>query len=446
LLFVLDCWPDLSPNLYEWQREFLDGLGRGKRTALLAPRDSGKSFTVALAAIRHLVLNPGSLVLLVAPIARQADQGVMLEVRSLWMKSEVLRGLFPSWRLLSDSIETDDPQWRLLSTATDRPERLEAPHSPGPPLVVIDEARGLPDDFLKSLEGVLAHPSSRLIACSVAGAPRGFFYDAFHGNHGAWDRVVEVPLSAIPHVERHHRELVKRYGEADVLIRQQYLNVFADVREWGAFFAPELLRKARGLDPDRNSWRLPLPTVFGWDVAGYGGDDSVLCKLTGRRVAAFKRLPAGDPMLQVALVRQEVEEYTCTVAVDVVGIGAGHHSRLREVLASADDVWVAAFNASAAARDSERYGNRKTEIVFALLRALQDGTFGLPAEGDVDGDRLVSELSGLSLVEAGQRGAVRVVDPKKSPDFADSLIAALSVIGAAPFYVPQYYAASPDWL
>lgn len=70
---------------------------------------------------------------------------------------------------------------------------------------------------------------------------------------------------------------------------------------------------------------------------------------------------------------------------------------------------------------------------------LVEGTVGLPAGPEFD--RLADELMGLRMVTT-KEGKIRIQDPRRSPDYADSVLTALSVLVDRPSVVTAHL----DWL
>jgi hypothetical protein len=455
-LFAADCWPDLT--FWEWQSRFLAQLRGRRRVCLMGPRGARKTSTAAIVAIHDLITSgPSRLVYCTAPIWRQLDEGLLVEIRTLWQRSALLRQLFPDWTARANGIDTSSPDWRLFCAATDRAESLESPHGAAGALVVIDEAAQYSDAALRSLEGVLADPRSRVLALSVAGDPSGFFHNAFRGRGGGWDLCFEIAPDEIPEIAAHGEELSKRYGRTDPIVRRHFFNEFAAAQEWRNFFDSSLLARARSHgERGLNQTEVPglfatAPRACGWDPAySLGGDTSAVCFLEGRHVR-FETLPKGLGLLEQAdLLAGRVRNFLRAsksekIAVDSIATGKACHERLREKLEDSG-IGVHAFTASAAAlSEPGRFQNEKTRLCFALRRLLEADEIGLPPPNDALGDRVQAELASLSLVTSG-RGLLRISDPKSSPDLADSLLVALSATPWPGFGPPSYAPSSPAWL
>jgi hypothetical protein len=105
------------------------------------------------------------------------------------------------------------------------------------------------------------------------------------------------------------------------------------------------------------------------------------------------------------------------VVVDVIGVGAGVHDRLREL-----HYRTVAFNAGSAASDRRRFVNARASAFWHLRKLLEAGEVALPH--DVE---LWDELTGLRW-SADSQGRVQLEAKDdlrdrigRSPDKADSV-------------------------
>jgi hypothetical protein len=102
-----------------------------------------------------------------------------------------------------------------------------------------------------------------------------------------------------------------------------------------------------------------------------------------------------------------------TVAVDEPGLGAGVIDRLRE-----DGINVMAWQPGGAPRRKELYLNAKAEAAADLRERFVRNGIAIP-----DHHRLTQELAGWTYEFMGD-GRMKLVDPKKSPDYADAMLIA----------------------
>ncbi len=428
LLWMSTFYPGITlrPTQLEVFKAFEDPTVR--KVATVEPRGNGKTLESALLELWHLTSNADSLVYSVAGFRRQLESLVQ-EFRVLWSTGSRLRSLFPTLTITNEGISIA-PGWRAVFATATQPENLEGAHSRGPSWVGIDESKSLPDAHLQSLLGIITSPErgDRLFATGTAGDPRGWFYQAWHGERHFWDRTFIFRASDIPHLKAAYREQVARVGAEDPIVRQQLQSEFVQLREYGVF-EPVLLERAIGLDVNALDEYAPRFRRVGWDPARTT-DSSVLCTMVGANVLRWDTLIAGDFMEeQIPSVVSHIHKFRINqVGVDTTGIGRGVFERLRQVL-DGEDVFVKAFVSGARALDPERHANQKTAMVISIRNLLLDGRLGLPSmTGDqaANVERFIEEAAGVRLVEVGN-GSVRSVDPQPSPDFFDAFLIAASL-------------------
>ncbi len=422
-------WADnLAIDPHPWQAEVNEALSdpRVHRAAYVAPRGAGKTLEDAAIALHHLTTNADSVVVAIVPVFRQAES-LLDELRRLWLTSPTLPKLFPSWRVEADGIATGQPGWRLILASSSRGEWLEGAHSIGPALVLIDEARTLPDSHFDSLQGILTTPGSRLVVSSVAGRPSGFLYRSLHGDRWFWDRVLTFTAAEIPHLHETAERERKRLGADDPLYAQQWESRFVDVAQT-VLFSAEMIEPLIGFDAhadERFHAGGARDRILGVDPSGRGSDDTALVLRAGKNIEHLGLLPTvANEMALVEMVSLEARRHRADqVVIDEIGLGGPIAARLEQRLEPRPTIPVLRFNASAAARDREAYASLKTETLIGLRRLMIDEAIGFPSREDSTHiDRLVRELCGFSLIEA-PGGRVRVEDPADSPDLADALIA-----------------------
>lgn len=101
--------------------------------------------------------------------------------------------------------------------------------------------------------------------------------------------------------------------------------------------------------------------ILGVDVADEGDDETAIAIRKGNSVLEIRRHPHSDTMNTVSLVQAALNEPHAFPVVDVIGVGAGVVSRLREL-----KVPVLPFNAAKTAGDRK---DKSGEFRFANLRA-----------------------------------------------------------------------------
>lgn len=161
--------------------------------------------------------------------------------------------------------------------------------------------------------------------------------------------------------------------------------------------------------------------VLGVDVARLGIDYSVLTLIkTDRKnyeVVKIKFFEHKETMQIVGEILKLLTEHKVDkVIVDTTGIGAGVTDRLNELKKERKiNQEIIPFMSGETSKDTSRYLNKKSEAYFRLRNLFENGNIKL-----INEPRLINELLKMRW-ELTSSAKVKIIDPEKSPDFADSL-------------------------
>jgi phage terminase large subunit len=233
------------------------------------------------------------------------------------------------FRLVTDRLfDVSAPEWGAVArtASKENPEALQGFHADHL-LFVIDEASGVEEAIFESAEGALSTAGSRVLMLSNATRTHGTFYDSHHTNRGSY-AALHFRSHESPLVDPAYRDrLVRKWGEGSNVVR---------VRADGDFPRQEddVLISLDLTEPCLSREVVPGAGVrrLGVDVARMGADRTTLVLRQGRVVDQIKVLAKQDTMQTVGqivavLLAWGVEE----IAVDMIGLGAGVHDRLREL-------------------------------------------------------------------------------------------------------------------
>lgn len=465
------------------QARILEAVRDHPRTAVRSCHGAGKSWTAAGVVVHFLRCFPGSLAVTTAPTARQVKNILWKEIALALRGARVPLGgrqLMMEWHL--------GPGWFGFGFATQVPDNFQGLHAERI-LVVVDEAPGIPPDIWAAIDGILTTADARLLAIGNPTEAQGPFYDLYHthapGVHklaisaydtpnlthfgiteadiaaGTWQEKLTGPLPAPWLVTPDWvADKYRRWGPSSALYQSR---VLGDFPEEGTDTLIRLswveAARARILPPTS-------PVEVAVDVARFGDDFTVIGIRRGPQLTIHTVTHKEDTMATTGRVVGAMDEIRRSAAfaqgpgpefgdatdtlrlrakVDVVGIGAGVVDRLVELREP-----VVAMNAGEAARDPERFVNRRAEWYWALRERLQDGDISLPAD-----DELVAQLTSMKY-RFDSRGRIYIEskdDMKKrglpSPDKAD--MAMLAFADEAPMAIRHHRVgrsretANPDW-
>lgn len=127
------------------------------------------------------------------------------------------------------------------------------------------------------------------------------------------------------------------------------------------------------------------------------------------------------------MIHKRKNQIDC-VNLDCIGIGVGVTSRLRELLENTEIEINACHFGEKSRKDrkfksdtiKKQFSNNKAEYYFRLKDLFMHGMITLPKDNKYM-PKLVKDLLGMTW-GPNSRGQIKIIDPEKSPDFADALV------------------------
>jgi hypothetical protein len=232
-------------ELQPWWREAFAALDNPAINELLIwrPRQSGKSQLLAALAITELLLRPGAYVVMAAASEKQAAAIYTRKIKLPLVRLLHLARASSWWRkhvrLSKRGIEYTTGGAALEVMATNQET------SPGrsPTLLIIDEARDIPDEFYTAFAPSAIGAGGKVVIASTAGAPRGFFYELVrHPLEETW--LHHANTNDNPHADRRVINFLKRRLQLvmPTAARRELENEFTD--DGNEFFPAALIEAA----------------------------------------------------------------------------------------------------------------------------------------------------------------------------------------------------------
>jgi hypothetical protein len=360
----------------------------------------------------------------------------------------------PSW---GNDLRWDvaDGQWAIGRKPDDTdPEGLQGIHGRRV-LVVIDEANGVSPQLWEAVRGLVVNAESRVLAIGNPWEPTGPFYEACQSAN--W-HVIPISVFDTPNFtgeavpDKAATELVgpvwleerRRDGlEGTPWWQAKVLGQFPDTAS-NAVIPLTWVEAARVRDQvtDARDWA-------GLDVARFGSDDSVLVEGSGNGPESATIVHGQDTMVVAGIGKSYLDRRRGTLAVDVIGVGAGVVDRIREQ--HPPGILLAVNVADAPQHDPELLLNLRAELWWDVRRQLDpasDEPLSLARLDEATYQRLRAELtaptyrmtsSGKVQIESKEELKARGLP---SPDLADAFNLAIHARSRARRRVRSFGAAA----
>lgn len=420
--FVLEAFVD-PPTPEAWHKDVLNALPSEDRIAIRSGHGVGKTALLAWVILWFALTRYPYKVPCTAPSASQLTSALWPELGKWYRKLHP--ALKRMLRLTSDRLELVSGEGTSFAEArtsrADQPEALQGFHEDNL-LFVVDEASGVPDVVFEVGAGSLSTCGAKIILAGNPTRTSGYFYDTFHpkpGQRAWWTRKVSCHEST--RVDPTWiAEMEAQYGrDSDVYAVRVEGNFPAT--DDHAFIPKHLIEAAvqrRALIE-----LFPSPVVWGVDV-GWQGDRSAVAKRMGSHLLEPITWWSKQDTMETA--GRIISMFDATprhmqpkeILVDVIGIGAGVYSRLKEQGLPATPV-----NVSHTTTDKSQYNNMRQELWGKTREWFTLTDVTLP-----DDEELIKELSHLQgkfmsngriYPESKQDMRNRI---KRSPDIADSFM------------------------
>jgi phage terminase large subunit len=326
----------------------------------------GKTTGLAFCIVCHLITRFPQKTLCTAPTSTQLFDALAAEVKA-WM-AKLPQFWQDAFYVKMDAIEhAGAPDESFVTFATSRaetPEALAGKHSEHM-LIIGDEASGIPEQVFEAAIGSMSGHNAVTVLAGNPTRSTGLFYDTHNKPKVAakWKRI-HISCEGHPRISQAFLdEVAERYGRDSNAYRVRVLGEFPRGDE-DTIIPAHLLDAAltREVTPSPTS-----PVIWGLDCArsSGGGDDSALAKRKGPQLLGPVQTRTYDDVMQLSgWVKSEYDATDVLlrpilIAIDLIGIGAGVHDRLREL-----GLPVQGVNVAEASPFKGPYPNLRSEAWF----------------------------------------------------------------------------------
>ena len=318
-------------SCYPKQEEIMNAIVNHERVAVRAPNGTGKSWLAAFLVVWCMSMFRGVRVVTTASTNRQVR--LMWDtVRTVYARSPTPLGC----RILQQEMHAPELGNHAVGYSTDDPGKFEGAHGERRTLVVIDEAKSVPQIIFDAVERLLTSGEwVRLLVISSPGSPVGPFYDCFH-RHSDIYKCFHIKMGDSPYVRPAYvSERRLKWGEKSPLFLSSCMGEFS-IDENGNIVIP--LTYIQRIVEDPPEWVLDRGVCAGIDLSAGGGDESAFSVVVGNKQMELVRWSERDTMVTTGKIIKIFKEFNTKygleiggVNIDSGGLGIGICDRLREL-------------------------------------------------------------------------------------------------------------------
>jgi len=419
-------FPNLQFELTAPQFEIVKYItfGEHKRVCINAMTRYGKSQSVAIGICLYILLNKNKRVALIAPTGAQAEI-LRNYIADLILQSPLLMQIIELERRGKDKMKKEASrtrqtfsngcEYRVYSAAGEA-ERLMGF---GANTIVIDEACLIPEQSWAKITRMLGDNPDDAVLIELANpwdmATRYYQHwtsSRYENIHIDYKQALKEGRVTQEFIDEQREEMT------DLEFTVLYESDFPTSAEDSLFDYKHIQGAYRDVPQEMKELK---PTIMGVDVARMGNDLTV-CTLGYKKGSLYVitdiiHWGKKDTNYTTQKILDLIEEYNIQqVNLDICGLGAPIFDRLNEL--SENKNWKIKGCDFGSRAEAEKFSNKKSEQYFRLRRIFELGNIIIKPSST----RLTAEL--LAMKWAVQTGSEnkRVIDPNKSPDFADALV------------------------
>jgi phage terminase large subunit len=411
----------LGLNLYPWQIDVLNAVGKGWPSVLCAANGSGKSSVVLPSTVLwFLSEHPRGRCVIVSGSWAQLKEQVFSAIRQF---SDM--PLFRGWEFL-DTVVRTPKGGESVGKSSSEDFKVEGSHPrPGSPtLLIVDEGKAIDEPIFQSLDKCTW---SFKMVVSSAGPPSGRFYQLFTSQQQYWWRKV-VTWRDCPHLDSQQRLIdAEIYGEGSPYYRNRWLSEFATDSGTSVISLDDL----RACVANPPEWIYQDQVSAGCDFAAQGSDHCAFGLCRGNKVEVdtsarwyWRHANPKESAAKFARIFRELGLRSDQISGDAGGLGVGFLYDLREA-----GYFVKEVHNGSPARDEAKYANLASEWWDRFSVLVKNRRIILP-----NNELLLRQLSDRERRDSIGGGRVRLKVESKtdmrargvsSPDLAEAVIMAL---------------------
>lgn len=293
-------------------------------------------------------------------------------------------------------------------------------------VLIVDESASIADDIYstKIIRMLGAARQQKLLIESGTPHAKNHFYKSwcdltYTRFHWPWELAVNEGQM--------NREIIEmqRRNMTSLQFQMFYEAQFPEQTEKGLFNLREIERNI--IEP---TLEFQGEKILSVDVARFGADRTVMTLVDRieesyfvRGIEVFEKQSTMETTGHIVNLNNKF--HFGEIVVDSTGLGSGVVDRLEE-----QGIYVTSLIAGSSPEDKEIFANLKAELYAKAQNLFEEDKLKI-----IRKQNLIDELLAIET-EYTSEGKLRIVDPHKSPDYADSLVYALAAKSSESFNEP----------
>lgn len=424
-------------KMYPYQERILRALAEHKRVAVRGPHGLGKTALAAWITLWALMAHRDRDVKVVTTAGawRQLTEYLWPEIHKWARKADwgaAGLSLTPGKELLTQTISL--PHGQAFPVASNNAALIEGAHA-ALLVYILDEAKSIPTPTFDAIEGAFATGDCYAFVPSTPGAAGvGRFYDIHARKPGTEDwtaihvtlaEAIEAGAVSAEWAEQRKRQ----WGESSPVYQARVLGEFPETAE-NTVIPLAWVEAANRRYEERVAFAAQDATSYGVDVAYTGDDQTVIARCAGAaidRLDAYAKATTMETAGRVALALGDDKQ--TSVAVDVIGVGAGVYDRLRELGYNVQAVNVATASDMRDDSGELRFVNLRAALWWMLRERLdptKPDALALPPHDGLTGDLVAPTwtVTSAGRVQVESKDDIRA-RLGRSTDYADAVALAV---------------------
>ena len=319
----------------DWQKETFQQFPKTKRMSIKSGQGVGKTAATAIIVMWFLLCFSYARIVATAPTRQQLYEVLWAEIAKWLNKNKMLADII-HWKATKVEMMGYKEVWFATAKAATKPENMQGYHADNM-LFVVDEASGVADEIIETIQGTLSGQNNRLLMLGNPTKASGEFYLSHTKNRKLYTCLTVNSETCKRTNKENIKAIAAKYGKDSNVYRVRVLGEFP-TQDDDVFIPLSWLEKSIMTDFDSKAKVMSID--IGCDVARFGDDKTAIGYKINNKCCYHKKYNGKDTMRTVheivTLIKKLKSKYRYNgflpVKVDDGGVGGGVVDRLNEIV------------------------------------------------------------------------------------------------------------------